>query len=271
MNGPERIASKGLGKSNRAHGVKAAALKLWRWSEVVLLLTGIVILAGFGAARLDSFLSSRAALKIFATLDESSIAVENTVTAKDEADANELEMPAEPDYANWDDGRVHAYKQANAKQTTAPLAVLEIAKIHVLAPLLDGTDSLTLNRGVGRIKGTAKPGEPGNIGIAGHRDSFFRSLKDIRAGDVIELRTRTSTDNYIVDRLQVVTPRDVSVLQPQSAPALTLVTCYPFYFIGSAPQRFVVTAYLTRHTPVGSTTSEARLNRQPGNSTQEEK
>jgi sortase A len=271
MNGPERIASKGLGKSNRAHGVKAAALKLWRWSEVVLLLAGIVILAGFGAARLDSCLNSRAALKTFATLDEPSITADNAATAKDEADADELETSAEPDYANWDDGRVRAFKQANTRQSTPPLAVLGIPKIHVLAPLLEGTDFLTLNRGVGRIKGTAKPGEPGNIGIAGHRDSFFRSLKDIRAGDVIELRTRTGTDNYVVDRSQVVTARDVSVLQPQSAPALTLVTCYPFYLIGSAPQRFVVTAYLMHHTPVGSTTSEARLKPQPGNSTQEEK
>jgi len=253
-------------------GLKTVAMKVWRWSEIVLLIAGFAILAAFGVARLDSYVSTRAALKTFATPDEPLATSQNAGTPEDEADANEIEIPAEPDFAHWDDGRVHAYKQANAKESTALLAVLEIPTIHVLAPLLEGTDSLTLNRGVGRIKGTAWPGELGNIGIAGHRDSYFRSLKDIRTGDLLELRTRTGTDHYVVDRMQIVNPRDVSVLRPQSAPALTLVTCYPFYFIGSAPQRFVVTAYFTYHTPVGSTTtSEARLKSQSGNSTQEEK
>jgi hypothetical protein len=169
-------------------GLKTVAMKVWRWSEIVLLIAGFAILAAFGVARLDSYVSTRAALKTFATLDEPLATSQNAGTPEDEADANEIEIPAEPDFAHWDDGRVHAYKQANAKESTALLAVLEIPTIHVLAPLLEGTDSLTLNRGVGRIKGTAWPGELGNIGIAGHRDSYFRSLKDIRTGDLLELR-----------------------------------------------------------------------------------
>jgi sortase A len=127
---------------------------------------------------------------------------------------------------------------------------------------MDGTDSLTLNHALGHIAGTAMPGMPGKIGIAGHRDSFFRGLKDIKPGDEVELRTHEGKDIYIVGRIQIVTPRDVSVLRPEGASALTLVTCYPFYFVGSAPKRFVVTAYLAGHVPAGPTTSESRLNSQ---------
>jgi len=112
--------------------------------------------------------------------------------------------------------------------------------------LLDGTGALTLNHAVGRIAGTAWPGESGNIGIAGHRDSFFRGLRDVRVGDAIELETPTATNIYIVDQTQIVTPDAVDVLLPRSTPSLTLVTCYPFYFVGSAPQRFIVSASLTQ-------------------------
>jgi len=108
-----------------------------------------------------------------------------------------------------------------------------------------GTDELTLNHGVGRIAGTAHPRDSGNIGIAGHRDGFFRGLKDVAVGDIIDLKTLTGTNTYAVDRIQIVSPRQVEVLGPTSVPSITLVTCYPFYFIGSAPQRYIVTASLS--------------------------
>ena len=110
------------------------------------------------------------------------------------------------------------------------------------APLLEGTDDVTLNRGVGRIEGTAHPGEDGNLGIAGHRDSFFRVLKDIKVGDRVDLEGLERSDTYVVDQVEIVDPGDVSVLRPRSKPSLTLVTCYPFYFIGSAPRRYIVHA-----------------------------
>lgn len=103
------------------------------------------------------------------------------------------------------------------------------------APLLEGADAFTVNRGVGRIAGTARPGEEGNIGIAGHRDSFFRGLKDVKAGDSIVLKTTAGIDTYMVDQLQIVSLRDVHVVQAEATPSLTLVTCYPFYFVGNAP------------------------------------
>ena len=108
--------------------------------------------------------------------------------------------------------------------------------------MLPGTDDRTLDRGVGYIEGTALPGTNGNLGIAGHRDGFFRGLGEITPGDVIEVETLQETGMYRVERTWVVNPDDVSVLDPTSTPALTLVTCYPFYFIGPAPRRFIVRA-----------------------------
>jgi sortase A len=110
--------------------------------------------------------------------------------------------------------------------------------------VLRGTDEITLNRGAGQIVGTAVPGERGNIGIAGHRDSFFRNLKDISRGDVIELETTNASATYVVERILITGPDDTSVLQPSGEQTLTLVTCYPFHFVGPAPRRFVVQASL---------------------------
>jgi len=128
--------------------------------------------------------------------------------------------------------------------------VLRIPKIQLEVPVLDGTDDRTLDRAVGYIGGTAQPGTAGNVGIAGHRDGFFRGLKDIAAGDVIEVDTRERTDVYRVERTWVVKPEEVSVLDQTPTPTLTLVTCYPFYFIGSAPRRFIVRAVLVADRPV---------------------
>ena len=107
---------------------------------------------------------------------------------------------------------------------------------------MPGTDDFTLNRAVGHIDDTAVPGTNGNSGIAGHRDGFFRGLKDIGPDDVIELETLQGKEVYRVERTWVVSPEDVSVLDTTPARSLTLVTCYPFYYVGPAPQRYIVRA-----------------------------
>jgi sortase A len=107
-----------------------------------------------------------------------------------------------------------------------------------------GSDARTLRLAVGHIPGTAMPGEPGNTGLAAHRDTFFRRLGDIRAGDEVRVVTPDGTFRYEVADTQVVQPSDVWVLDPTEHPVLTLVTCYPFRFVGSAPQRFIVRANL---------------------------
>jgi sortase A len=147
-----------------------------------------------------------------------------------------------PDQSLWSPVRVNAWRQAIGEPVPAPLAVLRIPKIRLEVPVLPGTDDHTLDRAAGHIEDTAQPGMDGNSGIAGHRDGFFRGLKDITPGDMIELDTLQGTDVYRVERTWVVKPEDVSVLDPTPTPALTLVTCYPFYFVGSAPERFIVRA-----------------------------
>ena len=123
---------------------------------------------------------------------------------------------------------------------------IEIPRLGVSAIIKAGTDARTLQLAVGHISGTALPGESGNVGLAGHRDTFFRRLREIRTDDEIRVATPTRTYHYRVERTNVVEPGDVWVLDPTAHPALTLVTCYPFSYVGSAPQRFIVRAQLAQ-------------------------
>jgi len=107
---------------------------------------------------------------------------------------------------------------------------------------MEGTSSATLRRAAGHISGTALPGQPGNVGISAHRDTFFRPLRNIRRNDLITLTTALGEYRYRVVSTRVVSPQDVAVLDPAGNQILTLVTCYPFYFIGAAPNRFIVRA-----------------------------
>jgi sortase A len=155
-----------------------------------------------------------------------------------------------PDQSLWSPERIVAWRAAVGKPAAVPLAVLRIPRLRLEVPVLPGTDDRTLDRAVGHIDDTAPPGGDGNSGIAGHRDGFFRVLKDIAVGDVIELETAKVKEVYRVERTWVVDPEDVSVLDPTPTRALTLVTCYPFYYIGPAPRRFIVRAVLARPTSV---------------------
>jgi sortase A len=124
------------------------------------------------------------------------------------------------------------------------LGRLEIPRLNVSAIVRAGSDSRTLRLAVGHIGGTSLPGEPGNIGLAAHRDTFFRRLGEIREDDVVRFVTTDGTFVYRVEGTQVVDPDDTWVLNPTEEPALTLVTCYPFRYVGSAPRRFIVRAHL---------------------------
>lgn len=119
---------------------------------------------------------------------------------------------------------------------------VEIPRIGVSAIVLEGVDKKTLRRGVGHIPETPLPEKGGNVALAAHRDSFFRGLKDIRKNDIITLKTLENTYYYRVDWTEIVLPEDTHVLAGSGAPELTLVTCYPFYYVGSAPKRFIVRA-----------------------------
>ena len=149
------------------------------------------------------------------------------------------------DQSLWAEGPTQAYARALDEEAPAAMAILRIPRIGLEGPILLGTDEWTLDRGLGWIEGTARPGEVGNVGVAGHRDGFFRGLKDVKPGDAIELTTLSGQQVYRIERIFVVLPEDVSVLSPSPTPTLTLVTCFPFYFVGAAPERYVVRAVLS--------------------------
>ena len=201
---------------------------------------GLVGLLGWGTFHVGLASSTRHDLERFATLQA-------------------LAPPAgTPDLTLWSPQRVSAWRKALEDAGPAPLAVLRIPKIRLEVAVLPGTDDRTLDRGAGHIADTPPPGTAGNSGVAGHRDGFFRGLKDIAVGDAIELDTLQGTHVYRVERTWVVEPEDVSVLDATPAPALTLVTCYPFYFLGSAPQRFIVRAVRVGADTMSSLPSAAR-------------
>jgi sortase A len=197
---------------------------------------GVVLASIFVAAHLHKEVLSSAAMKAFH-------GVQTQHAAEKEIDPFAGKRFTF-DFRLWANDRIAAYNESLRRQLEPPLAVLRIPKVHLEVPVLSGTDELALNRGVGHIATTARPGQGGNVAIAGHRDGFFRVLKDVGPGDIIEMESIDRVDIYRVHQVVIVQPDDVSVLQPTSVSTLTLVTCYPFYFIGSAPKRYIVQASL---------------------------
>jgi len=146
-----------------------------------------------------------------------------------------------PNTALWSAQRIKDYERS-AGAAGVPIGVLRIPAVHLVVPIYEGTSDEILKRGAGRVAGTAKLNSFGNSGIAAHRDSFFRPLKGVARGDVILVETVHGTEQYRIEKLSIVSPSDVHVLDETQSQTITLVTCYPFYFVGSAPQRFIVVA-----------------------------
>ena len=119
---------------------------------------------------------------------------------------------------------------------------VEIPRLHLSAVVFQGADSDVLDHGVGHVDSSALPGQSGNVVLAAHRDSFFRGLRNIRQGDMVTVTTESGPRNYEVRSTEVVKPTETSVLDPTAQPTLTLITCYPFYYVGHAPRRFIVRA-----------------------------
>ncbi len=205
-----------------------------RWLEYVLLVAGIALLLIYVGAKLDSGRQSRAGLRAF----------RSQPLAPPSLPVLRRQLKSEVKFDLWAPARIRGYEATLKLDVRPPLAILRVPKIDLEVPVLEGTDEIALNRGVGWIAGTARPGEVGNIGIAGHRDGFFRGLKDIQVGDRIELELSDVVENYTVNGIEIVSPKDKRPLTGSDRPSLTLVTCYPFYFIGDAPQRYIVRASL---------------------------
>jgi sortase A len=197
--------------------------------EYGLLLIGVGLVAVFTSNWILAHVHSQRALKLFADRESPS-----------GSESRGGENPSAVDFTLWSPGRIKAYQETLKTNMNAPIGVLEIEKIHLRVPVFTGTSELALSGGAGWIEGTGWPGRDGNVGIASHRDGFFRGLKDIQLGDEVKLVTRGEIDLYVVDHIEVVKPTDVRVLEPGSGSRVTLVTCYPFYYVGSAPERYIV-------------------------------
>ena len=167
----------------------------------------------------------------------------------------ELTWSGKVDMSLWSGIRVKAYKEALKRETPPTLAILRIPRIKLEVPVHDGTTDAVLDLAAGRIEDTAMPGTPGNVGIAAHRDGFFRVLKDIKEGDELVLETPVASEQYRVEWIRITVPTDVSVIDPTPGPAVTLVGCYPFYHIGPAPQRFIVRAAPVSASPAAGVNS----------------
>jgi sortase A len=129
-----------------------------------------------------------------------------------------------------------------AAAASGVIGLLDIPRLGLSVMVVEGAGSANLRRAAGHIPGTALPGQQGNVGISAHRDTFFRPLRNIRQNDVITVSTLLGEYRYRVVSTSIVSPSDVAVLDPSGTEILTLVTCYPFYFVGSAPDRFIVRA-----------------------------
>ena len=151
--------------------------------------------------------------------------------------------------AKWSQSRGVRELDRSAAFAPSPVAgevvgLLEIPRLNLSTIVFEGADQDVLERGAGHLPGSALPGDRGNTVLAAHRDTFFRPLRGIRIGDRVKIRQPHGDDFYIVKSARVVQPDEVDVLKPTAEPSLTLITCYPFRFIGPAPERFVVRAVL---------------------------
>jgi sortase A len=155
---------------------------------------------------------------------------------------NVLTHVPEPDTSLWNAKRITDYEDSLKVKAKPPLGIFKIEKLNIEVPIYNGTSEYYLNRGVGRIKGMAKMDEDGNLGISGHRDGYFRTLKDIQLGDDIEILTTQGVETYEVSSITIIPKSDISILAPTTEKTLTIVTCYPFYFVGNAPKRYIVKA-----------------------------
>lgn len=150
--------------------------------------------------------------------------------------------PGEPDRSEWSPARVRGHAESVLADPSLPVALLRIPRVALEVPVYPDVGERNLNRGAGLVDTGASADSNGNIAIAAHRDGYFRVLSRVEVGDVIELESAAQQRRYRINALSIVDPHDLSPLQASDGPVLTLITCYPFWFVGNAPQRYIVRA-----------------------------
>jgi sortase A len=200
---------------------KTSLKKLLRWSQRGLLACGVAMLGYCAFVVVDTRLFQERESRTLQRLLE-----DRHATGGDSPQAKLLSPPKIP----------------SASAMSGLIGRIEIARLGLSVMIIEGDDGKTLRRAAGHVPGTALPGQPGNVGITAHRDTFFRPLRNIQMDDVITLTTLQGVYHYRVVSTKVVSPQDVEVLDSTGGEVLTLVTCHPFYFVGAAPNRFIVRA-----------------------------
>jgi LPXTG-site transpeptidase (sortase) family protein len=225
-------------------------LRLLTIASALLVATGIAMLLFYSANQVTARRDHREGIEAFRTAQAAQLMAEaaepvvepsaaEPVTAEPALLGNAFE---EPDKSLWSAKRIADYEKFSSAATAneIPEGIMRIPSVDLELPVFTGTQEANLTRGAGRIEGTPPLDAQGNTGIAAHRDGYFRVLKDVELGDVIEIETMSGVEQFRITDLLIVEPEDVYVLDPTTERSLTLVTCYPFYFVGSAPQRFIV-------------------------------
>jgi LPXTG-site transpeptidase (sortase) family protein len=223
--------------------------KLLTTVSSILLASGVGMLLVYAAVEVRAVTGRSAGIEAFRAAQAAQQQPEMTAAV----DTNARETPgataprslagalAEPDKSLWSESRIAKYESlGTAGPGDVPEGILRIPSVDLELPVFAGTQEANLTRGAGRIEGTPPLDGEGNTGIAAHRDGYFRVLKDVAVGDVIEIESMSGIEEFRITDLLIVKPEDVYVLDPTSERTLTLVTCYPFYFVGSAPERFIV-------------------------------
>lgn len=223
-------------------------------SEVSSYVIGLSLLLYAFVAWANGQLDSRVATRALNALESS---VEVTNTRESGAEKNSVSqistlqtstiVSSGVDIANWSENRILAWRATMLDEGPDAFAMLSVPSAGISVPVFEGTNDRNLNAGVAWIEGTDKPGfDYGNTGIAGHRDGFFRGLRNVQVGEPISLLANGEELVYRISEITIVEPTDIETLLPQQEETITLVTCYPFYFVGHAPQRYVVQAIRER-------------------------
>jgi sortase A len=221
---------------SKSQDLRARNLSLLRRSRNILFVIGILALGYYGYASADARI-----FQAYQTRQFEQAVRHPTLGSPDVEPANPpTPIGGPPPRA----ARPNAIGFDTRGSTDSVLGRIEIKKIGLAVMILEGTDSRSLRRAVGHIPETALPGQPGNVGIAGHRDTFFRDLRKIEKNDEITLTTLNGSFRYVVDFSEVVEPTDTGVLDPSGDAILTLVTCYPFSYVGPAPNRLIVRSHM---------------------------
>ncbi len=220
-----------------------------RSGELLSYIAGIALTGFFAVQLAQGEVERQGAISAFedqVLLASSAVSMDAEIEANNPATAPAVGFNVDdaPDTSLWAPGRIADYKKSLTADLPPILGVLEVPAVGLEVPVYQTSSELVMDRAAGVINGMAYPHEGGNIGISGHRDGYFRALKDVQVGDLILLQTLEGEKRFTIESTTVVDKTDTHLLKDTREQTVTLVTCYPFYFVGHAPQRFIVTASL---------------------------